>query len=50
MTVLQPLIDAIVSDMRVMADKGKVADYIPPLARISPEKFGLAVVTAEGKS
>jgi glutaminase len=49
MTVLQPLIDAIVSDMRAMEDKGKVADYIPPLARISPEKFGLAVVTADGQ-
>lgn len=49
MTALQPLIDAIVSDMRAMEDKGKVANYIPPLANISPEKFGLAVVLADGQ-
>ncbi len=28
--------------------KGKVADYIPALARVSPTKFGMAVCTVDG--
>ena len=28
--------------------RGKVADYIPALARVSPDKFGIAVCTVEG--
>ena len=30
-------------------DRGTVADYIPPLARIDPAKFGIAVVEADGR-
>ncbi len=29
--------------------KGKVADYIPALARVNPYQFGMAVVTLDGK-
>ena len=31
-----------------IADRGKVADYIPSLGRIDPKHFGIAVVTADG--
>ena len=30
-------------------DSGAQADYIPPLAEINPERFGLAVVTVDGQ-
>jgi glutaminase len=46
---IQHLIDVIVKEMRERPDKGRVADYIAPLARVSPEKFGLAVVLADGR-
>jgi len=29
---------------------GKVADYIPALARVDPNRFGLAVITCEGET
>ena len=29
--------------------EGKVADYIPALARVDPNRFGLAVITCEGE-
>lgn len=29
--------------------QGKVADYIPALARVRPDQFGMAVVTADGR-
>ncbi len=38
----------IAAAMAVEADRGTVANYIPPLARISPDKFGIALVTADG--
>lgn len=31
------------------ADRGKVADYIPELAKVSAGHFGIAVVTADGR-
>lgn len=30
--------------------EGKVADYIPALARVDPNRFGLAVITCEGET
>jgi len=30
-------------------DSGKVADYIPELAKVNPNLFGIAVMTADGK-
>ena len=30
-------------------DEGKVANYIPELAKIDPSLFGLAVVTVDGR-
>lgn len=47
-----PDISAILSDiaaeMAGVADRGTPADYIPALARVSPERFGIAVVLADG--
>ncbi|KAJ8137815.1 hypothetical protein OY671_008971, partial [Metschnikowia pulcherrima] len=34
--------------MREATERGQVADYIPPSACVSPDRFGIAVVTAEG--
>jgi glutaminase len=50
----QPGLDIIVAEiaaeMAQAADRGKVADYIPPLAGISPQHFGIAIVLADGTS
>ncbi|MFV0409124.1 MAG: glutaminase [Paracoccus sp. (in: a-proteobacteria)] len=35
-------------DIRARADWGKVADYIPELARVDPAQFGIAVALADG--
>ncbi len=34
--------------MALMPDKGAPADYIPALARVSPERFGIAAVLGDG--
>ena len=48
MTDLAPIIADIVAHTARAVDRGKVADYIPSLARIDPAHFGIAVVTADG--
>ncbi|QFU09477.1 Thermolabile glutaminase [Rhodobacteraceae bacterium THAF1] len=45
---LQLILDEIVEEMRHVTERGDVADYIPPLACISPQKFGIAVATIDG--
>jgi len=45
---LQAILDDIQDDIRPMLGEGKVADYIPALARIPSEKFGMAICTIEG--
>ena len=47
---LDKIVAAIAAEMKAAPDRGKVADYIPPLACISPAKFGIAVVLADGTS
>ena len=42
------LVQDIAARMRCEDERGKVADYIPPLAGIAPEKFGIAVVLRDG--
>ena len=42
------IIHTIAADMAADPDRGKVADYIPALARVSPSHFGMAVVMADG--
>jgi glutaminase len=45
---LQSIVTEIADEMRARTDRGKVADYIPELARVHPAAFGLAVVEADG--
>lgn len=40
---------AIAAEMAGRAERGRVADYIPELARVDPGQFGLAVCTAAGE-
>jgi len=45
---LSRIVSDIAEEMRGHADRGKVADYIPPLASVPAEKFGLAIITHDG--
>lgn len=45
---IQALIDEIVVRMRAQSERGRVADYIPQLARVDPGRFGIAVATVDG--
>lgn len=44
----QALIEEVYNDVQQMGLKGKVADYIPELSRISPDYFGVCLVDMEG--
>lgn len=44
----QALLDDLVAKVRPLLGQGKVADYIPALARVSPYKLGIAVTTIDG--
>lgn len=44
----QALLDDLVAKVRPLLGQGKVADYIPALARVSPHKLGIAVTTIDG--
>ncbi|MBV8660227.1 MAG: glutaminase [Burkholderiales bacterium] len=48
-TDYQALLDAVAADIAPLRDQGRVADYIPALAAIPPEKFGMALVTTTGQ-
>lgn len=48
MTDIAAIVAEIAEEMRGAADRGRVADYIPPLACVSPDRFGIAVVMADG--
>jgi glutaminase len=51
---MQPSLDlvqiaaTVAKDMAPHIGRGRVADYIPALARVDPRQFGIAIVTAEG--
>jgi glutaminase len=45
---VQKAVDAAYAKFRTLKE-GKNADYIPALAKVSPDLFGIAVVTADGK-
>jgi glutaminase len=45
---VQPAIDAAYGKFRTLSE-GKNADYIPALAKVDPNLFGIALVTADGK-
>ena len=42
------VVSEIAEEMRQRPDRGEVATYIPQLARVDPNAFGIAVVDAEG--
>ena len=48
MADLARLVQDIAAEMRDASERGEVASYIPPLARIDPRQFGLCIVTADG--
>ena len=45
---LDRIVAEIAAEMAAMSDRGRVADYIPQLAAVSPDRFGIAVVLADG--
>ncbi len=45
---LQSIVDDIHHELAPRLGEGKVADYIPQLARVDPTRFGMAVVTVDG--
>jgi glutaminase len=45
----QELLHEIQREVQPHFGKGKVADYIPALARVPPGKFGLAIATVDGR-
>ncbi len=44
----QPIIDSIVKEAGQQADKGQVANYIPELSSIDPNKFGISILDKQG--
>jgi len=49
MSTLEDIVLAVVDDVAPFVGQGKVADYIPALACVSPERFGIAVSTIDGR-
>ncbi|TVO59443.1 glutaminase [Denitromonas halophila] len=45
----QSVLDAIVDEVEPLVGEGKVADYIPALARVPVERFGIALYTVDGE-
>lgn len=45
----QELLDKIYAEVTPLFGQGKVADYIPALAAVSPRKFGMAICTVKGE-
>ena len=50
MTDLQAIVEEIHASLSPRRGEGKVADYIPQLAHVDPQKFGMAVVTVDGET
>ena len=46
---LDALVHRIADEMAAHQDRGKVADYIPGLARVDPRHFGIAIATHDGR-
>jgi glutaminase len=49
MTDIGAIVQDIARELADMPDRGKVADYIQPLATVDPTRFGIAVVEADGR-
>ncbi|HRD81766.1 MAG: glutaminase [Saprospiraceae bacterium] len=48
--IYQGLIDGVYSDVQPFFGRGKVADYIPALARVRPDQLGIALQTLDGQT
>ena len=48
--VLAELVAQVHEDIQPHFGQGRVADYIPALARVDPRQFGLAIVTCKGET
>ncbi|MBN8911804.1 MAG: glutaminase [Rhizobiales bacterium] len=48
MANLDEIVQDIADEMRRRTDRGEVASYIPELARVDPNAFGIAVIDADG--
>ena len=46
---LVEIVETVHRDMRAHLGRGRVADYIPALARVDPRHFGMAVATCDGE-
>ncbi len=46
---LAEILAAVQGDMQAHLGHGKVADYIPALARVDPRRFGMAAITVDGQ-
>jgi glutaminase len=47
---IHEVLDEVSSQVRMLHGRGKVADYIPALARVPADKFGMAVRTVSGET
>tara|TARA_R110002167_G_scaffold1902_3_gene9383 strand:+ start:259 stop:1179 length:921 start_codon:yes stop_codon:yes gene_type:complete len=46
---MQNIIDDITAQLALVGDKGKVASYIPQLARVNPEQFAISIALPNGE-
>tara|TARA_R110002020_G_scaffold34066_14_gene103576 strand:- start:14925 stop:15854 length:930 start_codon:yes stop_codon:yes gene_type:complete len=49
MTDLQVVLDEIALEAAIAAERGEVAHYIPELAKVDPNQFGIAVALPDGR-
>jgi glutaminase len=49
MVDLQAALDDIYAELQPRIGEGRVADYIPELAKVDPKQFGLTIATVDGK-
>jgi glutaminase len=49
MSDIEQTLAEIVAEMKALDDRGKVADYLPELRSVDPEKFGIAVAYTDGR-
>ncbi|MGH6718687.1 MAG: glutaminase [Alphaproteobacteria bacterium] len=47
---LQAMLDQVWREVAPRAGEGRVADYIPALARVDPRKFAVAAITVDGET
>lgn len=45
----QSILESISQEVSALAGAGKVASYIPELAKVSPDRFGMALITLDGQ-